>query len=111
MASFACDVDSLYMVGLYDLFCQYDKMCSSKFFLKKTLTDLKIDWIWHLLINVLQILKPEVSQFATPPIQLSVPLYYILVLKNQNFRVFVPFTYCRSGRNLYRIMRRTVKVF
>ena len=24
-------------------------------------TDLKIDWIWHLLINVLRILKPEIS--------------------------------------------------
>ncbi len=26
-----------------------------------TSTDLKIDWIWHLLINVLRILKPEIS--------------------------------------------------
>ena len=41
-------------------------------------TDLKIDWIWHLLINVLRILKPEISQFAWQTIQVIGPtlLYF-----------------------------------
>ena len=41
-------------------------------------TDLKIDWIWHLLINVLRILKPGISQFAWQTIQVIGPtlLYF-----------------------------------
>jgi hypothetical protein len=35
--------------------------------------DLKIDWIWHLLINVPRILEPEISPFVWQTIQVIGP--------------------------------------
>jgi len=56
-------------------------------------TDLKIDWIWHLIINVLQILKPEVMAFATPPIQVIGPtLLYYCIRKSQLSRFYSFYT-------------------
>ncbi len=45
---------------------------------KDSTTDLKIDWVWHQLINVLRILKPEISQFVMETIQVIGPtlLYF-----------------------------------
>ncbi len=42
--------------------------------------DLKIHWIWHLLINVLRILKPEISQLVWKTIQVIGPT----LLRNKN---------------------------
>ncbi len=53
-------------------------------------TDLKIDWIWHLLINVLRILKLEISQFAMPPIQVIGPTLPYFNIRKSLFRIFIP---------------------
>ncbi len=53
-------------------------------------TDLKIDWIWHLLINVLWILKLEISQFAMPPIQVIAPTLLYFNITKSLFRIFIP---------------------
>ncbi len=47
-------------------------------------TDLKIDWIWHLLINVLRVLSRKLANLHGKQHKLSVPLYYILVNKSHD---------------------------
>ncbi len=50
-------------------------------------TDLKIDWIWHLLINVLRILKPEISSLAWRTIQIIGPtLLYFSSLNKLHYK-------------------------
>ena len=86
-------------------------MTCTLWFMRIMTTDLKIDWISHLLINVLQILKPEISHSPRPHYKLSVPLYYTFVLQNYIFRFFNPFVHLWSGWNFYETDRRLVEVY